>query len=395
MSGQETVSALWRDALGTEMFDGTSRFGRGRTLWSQGKVSDVRVEPGEIAGRLPAPSHSEAAEAGYRAQLGVSLLTADEQLAFLDRCSDTPALAVALLTGELPLEAVTGGEPPLLPDSGSVTSDCTCDAWTEVCEHVVAVAFEFADLLAVDPFALLLIRGIGRDELVEQLRDHRATAVAHQGEPREADPGVPAAGSYRSSSGALPAMPAVPTRAGSPRGWPIAAPVDSGVTGSALTALVADAARRAVALLNGDGGSGLGLSEEADLARRSADAEGLVELARRTGRAEEELERWALAWSHGGSEAHEVIDLRWDPDPATVETARRAMIEAGGASTRCRIGRNHVTSGITQLRLHPSMRWWRFVADERLGWIADGGGFEDPSDCLEDFGVQNEGEPSD
>jgi len=314
---------------------------------------------------------------------------------------DTPALAVALLTGELPLEAVTGGEPPLLPDSGSVTSDCTCDAWTEVCEHVVAVAYEFADLLAVDPFALLLIRGIGRDELVEELRNHRVTSVAHQGEPREADPGVPAAGAYRSSVGVLPAMPAVPTRATSQRGWPIVAPVDSGVTDSALIALVADAAHRAVALLNGDGASGLGLCEEADLARRSAnvieadqgyESMQLAELARRTGRAEEELERWALAWSHGGSEAHEIIELRWDPDPVVMETARRAMIEAGGPTTRCRVGRNHVTSGVTQLRLHTSMRWWRFVADERLGWVADGGGFEDPSDCLEDFGVQNEGE---
>lgn len=47
---------------------------------------------------------------------------------------------------------------PLIPRPSSITQTCTCDDG-RACEHVVAVAFAFADAVDADPSQLLLWRG--------------------------------------------------------------------------------------------------------------------------------------------------------------------------------------------------------------------------------------------
>ena len=52
--------------------------------------------------------------------------------------------------------------------SGSATT-CTCSHWTDPCGHGVAVLAQLAWLVEADPFVLLQLRGLPREELLARL----------------------------------------------------------------------------------------------------------------------------------------------------------------------------------------------------------------------------------
>ena len=84
----------------------------------------------------------------------------------------------ALLAGDLPHDLVehaeeTGAE--LLPTGHDVEATCTCDAWLDPCPHALAVLLQTGWLVEADPFVLLALRGLPRDDLVARLHAHRPT----------------------------------------------------------------------------------------------------------------------------------------------------------------------------------------------------------------------------
>ena len=80
----------------------------------------------------------------------------------------------ALLAGDLPHTLVEHAEEAgveLLPYGGELGSTCTCDAWTDPCPHALAVLYQLAWLVEADPFVLLHLRGLARDDLLARLHD--------------------------------------------------------------------------------------------------------------------------------------------------------------------------------------------------------------------------------
>ncbi|GAB2868908.1 SWIM zinc finger family protein [Nocardioides pacificus] len=84
----------------------------------------------------------------------------------------------ALLAGELPLQLVEDADESgveLLPYGGELGAACTCDAWADPCRHALAVLHQLGWLLGADPFVLLQLRGLPRDDLLARLHARTST----------------------------------------------------------------------------------------------------------------------------------------------------------------------------------------------------------------------------
>src|SRR5258706_5029139 len=84
-----------------------------------------------------------------------------------------------MLDGELPPEIVADVEADdldMLPAAGEVGPRCTCADDADPCKHSAAVCYLVADALDADPFAVLLLRGRTRGEVLAGLRARRRDA---------------------------------------------------------------------------------------------------------------------------------------------------------------------------------------------------------------------------
>src|SRR5207237_9701640 len=124
-----------------------------------------------------------------------------------------------------------------LPGPGEVGPRCSCPDWADPCKHAAAVVYLVADVLDADPFALLLLRGRSRDEVLAALR-RRRTGPSSPGvasdvaEARPVDPGVTARDAYVGggrSVVSLPAVPLPPHRPGDPVPLAVDPPAGSGI----------------------------------------------------------------------------------------------------------------------------------------------------------------------
>ena len=101
----------------------------------------------------------------------------------------------ALLAGDLPHSLVEHAEEAgveLLPFGSELDAACTCDPWLDPCAHALAVMYQVTWLIEADPFVLLQLRGLPRDQILAAL--HRLVGAAESAEsagPTEpADPAL-------------------------------------------------------------------------------------------------------------------------------------------------------------------------------------------------------------
>ena len=263
-------------------------------------------------------------------------------------------------------------------------AQCSCPDWADPCKHAAAVVYLMADVLDADPFALLLLRGRDRGEVLAALRRRRAGLsrrmmvddTATGGRPP--DEGVSARDAYAATDGSPPSLPAIPLpprHPGAPVPLAVDPPPDAGVLPQDLADLAADAARRAWELCTGQGDGGLGLDPSLDLIRRAAASWGVPArtpfeaTATRAGLRARELARGVAAWRLGGADAVAVLDDEWTPDGEAMDEGRAACAAVG--AVRIRANRISLVGGAIQLRLGRSGAWYRF---ERVGRSLGAGG---------------------
>ena len=317
--------------------------------------------------------------------IAVTPLPASAWQRLVERLIERPRLAAAMITGELPVEINWLTEAPdadsfpqVLPSDREFSYHCSCESWDQPCVHVWAVMLELGQVMAADPNVVLLLRGQNRQDLVEPIRAARglvASAGPESYQPRGPDLGITA--DFDGALGPLPRPLPTPWRLVRPAVLPIAPPVDSGIDLTDLADLVADGAARAMALLTGEGSSGLHDPADVDIVRRvAATPDALQRLAAAASLDRDELERRAIAWRLGGRAALWIHDERWEPEAGALEDGLAAL----GSARR---STNTLTAGRVQLRFDPQHQWWRFDSDDRLGWIATAGPFDDPADALD------------
>ncbi|MFH8343221.1 SWIM zinc finger family protein [Streptomyces sp. NPDC018045] len=179
--------SAWLDALETSALD-TARLARGRTYARDGNVDTINITPGRIAasvrGSRPRP---------YNVVIRLQQLAGDEWTAFLESVAADPAQLTALLAKKLP-KAVAEAGVRLLPGPGDLVPRCSCPDHGNPCKHAAAVCFQVARLLDADPFVLLLLRGRGERELLDELSRRNATLTARESRSAQLAPPDTAAG---------------------------------------------------------------------------------------------------------------------------------------------------------------------------------------------------------
>jgi uncharacterized Zn finger protein len=390
--GHSWWGQAWTRALETRARIEPSRLPRGRTYARHDRVRALAVHPGEITAFVQGTRL-----APYRVRVGVRRFTDEQWDAAVEAIASKAGHAAALLDGEIDPDVVAdcaavGADP--LPGAGDLRPRCSCPDWADPCKHAAAVAYLVADVLDDDPFALFLLRGRERDDLMAAVRARRRGGAA-DGPIDDADPAAwpedPGAVARDVWSGDAdrpdpPPPPPVPAHEHRPAPWPTDPPPGAPFTAEGLDVLAADAARRAWLQLRGSGTSGLDLEPDADLARRAAelldDVPRFTALARAARVRTAELARWATAWEHGGTDALALLEQRpWRPPVATMAEARRRVVEVVGPGPTVVVTDDRITVGHRQLRLGHDGRWWRLEKD-RGRWSVTAPPAESPDDLL-------------
>jgi uncharacterized Zn finger protein len=139
-----------------------------RAISRSGRIGQISVEPGRFVAAVED-------ERGLWAVLG-TLPPLDPAAAetLVEAVAAEAGRVAALLAGDLPHALVEHAEEAgveLLPYGGELGATCTCEAWTDPCPHALAVMYQLAWLIEADPFVLLHLRGLPREELLARLHD--------------------------------------------------------------------------------------------------------------------------------------------------------------------------------------------------------------------------------
>jgi uncharacterized Zn finger protein len=410
-SGHTWWGQAWLDALERRAQLDPNRLPRGRDYARTGAVGELVLAPGEaraqVQGRKRRP---------YEVRIRVRRFADDEWGQVLDSISAQLGRAAAMLDGDLPPEVaadVAAVGLDLLPGAGEIGPRCSCPDDADPCKHSAAACYLVADALDADPFAVLLLRGRTRGEVLAGLRARRrgadrGRAVAYgaaatgsgadsggagaRADDDASDKGVDARAVLAAPppSGPIPVPPLPPTRPGYPAALPVDPPPWRAALRDDLLALASDAAARAWELAVGLGpDAGLSLDADADLARRAERTLGtpaFSALSEHCGTSGRELARRGLAWRHGGAAGLELLDAEWDPadeapDAAELlKAARVALRDASG--TPARVTRNRISAGRVQLRLGRDLLWYPYARSDG-DWEPAGPPQSDPARAAE------------
>ncbi|MFD6284851.1 SWIM zinc finger family protein [Streptomyces sp. NPDC060205] len=356
----------WVAAL-EEMALDAARLGRGKAYAGEGHVDAVTVTPGLVLayvhGSRPRP---------YRVQIRMRTLPDDDWERFLDAAAERPAHIAALLDKELPQTLADCGV-ELLPGPGDLVPRCSCPDSGHPCKHAAALCYQTARLLDEDPFVLLLLRGRGERELLDELSRRNATLAARSARAAEepALPGVPAREAVeRRVRAPLPAPLPPPPHPEQPPAYP-ASP--GGPDPFALDQLATDAAARAHALLTTGRDPLAELTLWQDAVRLAATRPGsgltattralYADLATAARRTPGDLARAVAAWRQGGLEGLAVLEEAWDPPAGRFDRARPLLLAADFPAFRP--WHNHLTHphGHIQLRLGHDGLWYAYESE--------------------------------
>ncbi|MBT2395015.1 SWF or SNF family helicase [Streptomyces sp. ISL-100] len=388
----------WIKALEDTALDG-EQLRRGRRYAPEGAVGAVSVRPGRITAVVREKDGS-----AYRSDVLLQRLSGEEWDRFLDMAVERAGHIAALLDREMPphlVEDAAAAGAELLPGIGDLEPECSCDAWDH-CPHTAALCYQVARLLDQDPFVLLLMRGRGERELLDELQARSAALASPQETPEgdggEAEPeGVRADEAFaaRDMPPPLPAPPPLPGEPGRPPALDTEAGPAPGIDVAALEFLARDAAGRAHRLLAEALSYGHEqqpveepLTLEEDAVRLAAAGPGpriAALLASGSGRERADLALAVRAWQYGGRAALAVLEEEWSPGPEALARARTRLAEAWEEDERPQLRAQHnwwtVVGADAQLRCGRDGRWWPY-RKEGGRWTPAGPADQDPAAAL-------------
>lgn len=395
----------WLKALEDSALDG-AQVKLGRRHARAGAVGAVSVRPGRITAVVQDRDHTR-----HRSDVLLQQLSAADWDRFLDLVADRAGHIAALLDRDMPpvlVEDAAAAGIELLPGIGDLEPECDCEAWDH-CAHSTALCYQLARLLDQDPFILLLMRGRGERELLDELQARSASRAAGEtGADAAAEPdgaGVAVAAEAYAARDILPPLPAAPPPVAAPGAPPVlggGTPPAPGVDVAALEFLIGDAAARAQGLL-ADALSSRHpetppppvLTPAQDAVRLAAAAPGAAisaRLAAGSGRDARSLAVAVRAWELGGAAGLAVLEEDWTPEPEALARATgrlAAAWEDDGARPRLRVTRNRwtVVGGAAQLRYGRDGRWWPYRR-EGGRWVPAGPGTDDPAGALAELSAE-------
>lgn len=184
--GESWWAKRWMRVL--ESFQLGGRLQRGRSYARRGQVLSIDVEKGlvvaKVQGSRPEP---------YEVTMQVKALSNADWKKVAKAVSEQALYAAKLLAGELPAEIeelFQAESVSLFPARVSdLKTECSCPDWSNPCKHIAAVYCLLAEEFDRDPFLILKMRGMGREEFGGILTELGGGAVAPA--PEEALPPEP------------------------------------------------------------------------------------------------------------------------------------------------------------------------------------------------------------
>ena len=232
--GRTWWGRAWLEALEQRARLDPDRLPRGRDYARSGAVGELILAPGEARARVQGRKTEP-----YEVRIRVRRFTDDEWDRVLAAISARLGHAAALLDGELPPEIArdaTAAGLDLLPGGGELGPRCSCPDDADPCKHSAAACYLITDALDTDPFALFLLRGRTRDQVLAGIRARRrGTVPARAAGPGTgasdhadsgADEGVDARAAFGAPESAvpIPSVPLPPRRPGPPAALPVDPP---------------------------------------------------------------------------------------------------------------------------------------------------------------------------
>ena len=167
--GAVARSSTWWGRAWVRSFEETvvdaSDLATARTLARSGRLGAVMV----LAG-MASVVVDRGGPTAVIAQLRVNRLDDAAWQVFVDELGREAGFMAALESGELPIELVEHADQAgveLLPGPADFETACECEAWAPPCVHALALLYQLAWHLDGDPYALLLLRGRTREQLLD------------------------------------------------------------------------------------------------------------------------------------------------------------------------------------------------------------------------------------
>jgi uncharacterized Zn finger protein len=167
-----------------ESFDIGARLARGRSYARRGQVLSIDIDKGSVKARVQGSRPKP-----YDVTIRVKELTRAEWKKVAAALTHQALFAAKLLAGEMPQEIEQVFQEvklSLFPEKQrDLTTACSCPDYSNPCKHIAAVYYLLGEEFDRDPFLILKMRGLTREELVGLLGRSEAAA------PAQAEPSVP------------------------------------------------------------------------------------------------------------------------------------------------------------------------------------------------------------
>jgi uncharacterized Zn finger protein len=168
--GQRWIAELESFGLGT-------RLTRGRSYARKGQVVELDITPGVVSATVQGSRANP-----YTVRMSLRQIDAAQRRKLADALGADMSIAARLISGELPPEVeqcFARAGAPLFPQiRNDLITRCSCPDSSNPCKHIAAVYYIMADELDRDPFLLLALRGLCRDEFMALLGDTPGTPPA-------------------------------------------------------------------------------------------------------------------------------------------------------------------------------------------------------------------------
>lgn len=160
----------WLNIL--ESFGWGGRLTRGRSHARNGSVISLQVSSGRVEARVRGNNPSS-----FNVKIKVNILPLEKWKLILDSLWKQAFYSAKLLAGEMPIEIkdvfIQADAPlyPCLPEDYNF--HCSCMEHKYPCRHIASVLYALIGKYDKDPFLLFQLRGMGKEEMMEDLRHRR------------------------------------------------------------------------------------------------------------------------------------------------------------------------------------------------------------------------------
>jgi uncharacterized Zn finger protein len=176
----------WIAAL--ERLVDSGRLSRGRSYARKGQVLSIDETKDGIAARVQGSMRTP-----YKINIKINHLTNAEWDKVIDALAEQAIFTAQLLAGEMPQDieqAFERAKVSLFPSHRSdLQTDCSCPDYSNPCKHIAAAHYILGERFDEDPFLIFRLRGRMQEQVMQELRKHRAGSdetAEDEGEEAEA-----------------------------------------------------------------------------------------------------------------------------------------------------------------------------------------------------------------